>query len=479
MNARRLTLVTCVALLTSTCLDSWKLTGPYACSSDGTCAQGLTCDDGVCCKPGGTPACPTLPFEGSCPTGAPKRFYFDSDGDGFGSGQPQQLCARRAGWIAETIVQGKVVLDCDDSDAGVPINPLAPERCNGFDDDCDGDIDEGLPQTPWYRDLDGDGFGSDLPGDALSACGRPAGFAPRAGDCNVMSAAFSPAAKEHCNNLDDNCNGAVDEPPLDDAETPGGSATVACMQDAGICSLGGVQCVRSAVTNMNSLVCVPREVPRLEICDDADNDCNGLKDDAPGCGGPTSFLSTPKVQFGTARAPLVSTAQPSKLPRNCLKNVPGADPQSWFNPSWVGSRAEFDGGIPYRHTWYAEAERGTWWDLSRTSTLRIALTDRSQTMLTYSTANFPGPVVTLCGATDADYLRMSPNTNQLVNGRSLAVSLPLTGAPTGWTVERSTNFSLDRVTRVELTISPDYNGGGIFAVETFIVVVQPTTGFQP
>ena len=46
--------------------------------------------------------------------------------------------------------------DCDDADAS--IHPGAEESCNELDDDCDGEIDEGLTTT-WHPDADGDGFG--------------------------------------------------------------------------------------------------------------------------------------------------------------------------------------------------------------------------------------------------------------------------------------------------------------------------------
>jgi hypothetical protein len=476
MSARHCALFLVLGLLG--CLETWKPTGPYACASDGTCADGLTCDDGVCCKPGGRPACPTLPTEGTCPSGEPKRFYFDSDGDGYGAGQPTLLCGRRAGWIAETMVGGRVVLDCDDSDAGLPINPLAPERCNGFDDDCDGEIDEGLAQTPWYRDVDGDGFGSDRPGDVLQACGQPRGFAPRAGDCNVTQSAVNPSAVEACNNVDDNCNGVTDEPPLSDSETPGVNGMPhPCVQDAGVCSQGGLECRRNGVTNLNELICVPRAVPTQEICDNRDNDCNGAVDDPPGCGGPGSFLGTPRVQFGTFRTATPTTTRPSRLPQNCLKS-PSVDAQGWLNPSWVGSRAEL-AGVPLRHTWYAEAEPNTWWDLSRARVVQVSIVDRTQTGTAVFTSAFPGPVVTLCGPTNADYLRLSPNTNQLASNGSIDVALGLTSTPAGWTVERFGAFSLDRVSRVEVTVGPVPLDGGIFNVETFNFLIRPNAGFPP
>ncbi|MCA9571815.1 MAG: hypothetical protein KC656_28450, partial [Myxococcales bacterium] len=47
--------------------------------------------------------------------------------------------------------------DCDDTTAAV--RPGAVEVCNGQDDDCDGDVDEGAPGRSWYADDDEDGFG--------------------------------------------------------------------------------------------------------------------------------------------------------------------------------------------------------------------------------------------------------------------------------------------------------------------------------
>ena len=47
--------------------------------------------------------------------------------------------------------------DCDDTNSAV--NPGAQELCNGIDDDCDGQTDEGL-LTTYYQDADNDGYGN-------------------------------------------------------------------------------------------------------------------------------------------------------------------------------------------------------------------------------------------------------------------------------------------------------------------------------
>lgn len=79
------------------------------------------------------------------PEGAPgcALLWLDVDGDGAGLPiDPRCLCAPAGRWLASS---GG---DCDDGDPGV--HPGANERCNGTDEDCDGETDEtfldlGLP----------------------------------------------------------------------------------------------------------------------------------------------------------------------------------------------------------------------------------------------------------------------------------------------------------------------------------------------
>jgi|GEM_PF-4040211 len=132
--------------------------------------------------------------------GVEDTFYADSDADTYGDPAVTSLaCSAPAGFVADHT-------DCDDTSAS--IFPGASEICNGVDDSCDGQVDEGV-LIPFFRDTDGDQFGTST--DVLPACSVPAGFANVDGDCDDNNASINPNAVESCNGLDDNCNVEVDE----------------------------------------------------------------------------------------------------------------------------------------------------------------------------------------------------------------------------------------------------------------------------
>ncbi len=98
--------------------------------------------------------------------------------------------------------------DCDDSNPDV--NPGATEVCNGIDDDCDDEIDEGVLES-YYIDSDSDGYGVDDPSTNATGCDVPSGYADVAGDCMDDNPDVHPGATEVCNGLDDDCNGEEDD----------------------------------------------------------------------------------------------------------------------------------------------------------------------------------------------------------------------------------------------------------------------------
>jgi len=128
-------------------------------------------------------------------------FYTDADGDGAGDpARPVAVCAGTPGTAAAPT-------DCDDTRAD--IGPGATERCDGVDNDCDGQTDPptAVGARTWYPDDDGDGAGRSA--DAFLAC-TDGGAAAVGGDCDDGDPAVSPAADEVCDGLDNDCDGDTD-----------------------------------------------------------------------------------------------------------------------------------------------------------------------------------------------------------------------------------------------------------------------------
>jgi len=131
---------------------------------------------------------------------------YDVDGDGY---VPDEY----AGLPTEG-VEGSGSLpggDCDDSNADA--HPDGTEVCNGVDDDCNGAVDDDATDAPaWVIDADGDGFAGDT---EVRACDPPADFTATGGDCDDAAPDVFPGADELCNDVDDDCDGDVDEDPVD------------------------------------------------------------------------------------------------------------------------------------------------------------------------------------------------------------------------------------------------------------------------
>ncbi len=97
-------------------------------------------------------------------------------------------------------------VDCDDTDGAV--HPDAAEVCDGIDQDCDGAADEEVGEI-WYADADEDGFGDAVTG--VQSCDAPSGMVADGTDCDDTTALAFPGNVEVCDELDNNCDGAVDE----------------------------------------------------------------------------------------------------------------------------------------------------------------------------------------------------------------------------------------------------------------------------
>ncbi|MCB9744531.1 MAG: hypothetical protein H6740_18170 [Alphaproteobacteria bacterium] len=136
--------------------------------------------------------------------GVTDTWHRDADGDGFGDPvDTTEACEEPEGYSV-------VGTDCDDGDGQV--YPGAPERCDEADDDCDGDVDEGVLDT-WWADYDQDGYGD--PEVPVEACAQPAGTVDDDSDCDDGDDAVFPGAEETCDSADQDCDGRVDEGATD------------------------------------------------------------------------------------------------------------------------------------------------------------------------------------------------------------------------------------------------------------------------
>ena len=148
--------------------------------------------------------------DGTTDEGVLQTFYLDRDEDGFGDSLASvEACEAVVGYVPDPA-------DCDDFDQTQ--YPDAPETCNQEDDDCDGFTDEGedqdapLDAPTWYLDFDEDGYGTEAA--TIISCYQPTGFVDNLDDCADGDSTIHPASPELCDNLDQDCDGQVDNDPV-------------------------------------------------------------------------------------------------------------------------------------------------------------------------------------------------------------------------------------------------------------------------
>jgi len=119
-------------------------------------------------------------------------------------------------------------------------------------------------------------------------------------DCNDQIFSIHPGAAEICNDLDDDCDGLVDE------DNPGGGASCTLPSLKGACAAGTTACVDGAI------VCRQTTFPSPETCDGVDNDCDGLVDEGLGtstCGTGACTVTVDNCVHGARQ--LCTPASPS------------------------------------------------------------------------------------------------------------------------------------------------------------------------
>jgi hypothetical protein len=172
------------------------------------------------------------------------------------------------------------------------------EACNGMDDDCDGQIDEGVtntctdykncatystcascPQPPVEIcdgvDNDCNGQVDDNPLYVGDPCGKPVGECTKGKyvceNGKLVCKGGAGPTPEVCDGKDNDCNGKIDD------NVPGEGDT--CGDSTGECKPGKKKCIGG------KWICAGGVGPSKEICDGKDNDCDGKTDEMAECPG--------------------------------------------------------------------------------------------------------------------------------------------------------------------------------------------------
>ena len=278
---------------------------------EGWVSDATDCDDGeATIHPEADEACNGIDddCDGTVDEGLASSWYEDADDDGYGDASSSvESCEPGDGWVAEGT-------DCDDADDN--IHPDAGELCDGIDNDCDGLLDDAdadiEDRQVWYFDGDADGYGLD--GSTAEACFQPSGYAAVGGDCYDGDSAINPAATETCNGTDDDCDGLLDD--ADDSAT--GTSTWYLDYDAdgyGATTITTTACDAPSHYVSDSTDCDDLDASAYpggtEICDGADNDCDGSVDEPDATDATTWYADADADGWGDSGSSTVACTQPS------------------------------------------------------------------------------------------------------------------------------------------------------------------------
>ncbi|MFH1463757.1 MAG: MopE-related protein [Pseudomonadota bacterium] len=228
-------------------------------------------------------------------------WYADADADGHGNpGFSMPACEQPTNYVAEGD-------DCDDGDPNS--HPGAAEVCDEADNDCDGDVDEDVATT-WYRDQDGDGFGTGAV--SVAGCEMSEGYAERDDDCDDTDPDVNPDADELCNAVDDDCDGDTDEDDAIDAPTWYADADADGYGDA---ATTAVACAAPSGFLADDTDCDDTagavNPAATELCNAVDDDCSGTADEPYAADAPTWYYDRDADGYGDPAASTAACAAPT------------------------------------------------------------------------------------------------------------------------------------------------------------------------
>jgi hypothetical protein len=291
-------------------------------------------------------------------------WYGDADGDTYGGQQfTATACDAPQGYVDNSD-------DCDDLNAKT--YPGATETCDEADNNCDGDIDEGV-ETTWYADTDNDGYGDST--TTTDACSVPPGYVWDATDCDDTSATTNPASYEVCDGTDNNCDGLTDEDSaLDvstwyadsDADGYGDPATTDfdCNQPTGYVS-DDTDCDDTAIGTYPGAD---------EYCDGVDTDCDGTLDESGALDATTWYADADGDGYGNASSTEIAcdqssgyTADDTDCDDTAVASYPGAAEYCDNVDTDCDGTVDEDDALDAT-TWYADADSDAYGDSATTDT---------------------------------------------------------------------------------------------------------------
>jgi hypothetical protein len=153
--------------------------------------------------------------------------------------------------------------DCNDFNPG--IHPNAIEVCNGLDDNCANGVDENAVNCViYYMDFDHDNYGN--PEDFKCLCAASEEYRSlNPSDCDDNDPLKNPQAQEPCDDIDNNCNGFIDEANPSKGSPCDGADSDFCKEGVWICN-----------QTQNGLVCSDNTGDTPELCNGIDDDCDGM-----------------------------------------------------------------------------------------------------------------------------------------------------------------------------------------------------------